>query len=187
MTLSATANFTVADGTLYTASATVSVLGAATHMAGQLTHPQLGAYAYANTPDQVEGMDSNGVIVRPLWVHSQTLGGGVDAVWPGNLRDSVVVERWQQGDVGCKLAQYYALVNFFKTLPTDPVTQFVVWAPNYITSAQYNVILTAVRCGGGDVVDLRLKGYKHTNYAATGGIGFAPGPVELEMRVVSAL
>lgn len=177
MTITASSTFTVASGSALSASVSSSVLAAVTSPSGRgrLVHPQLGTYDYANTPDEVEGIDATG-LVRPLWIHSVTVGGGVDALWPGHIRDVTVVERWRNGDVGSTLALFRALWQMFSTTPTDPVGTWVVWSPNYLSAVQYRVLLVDVRAGGGQVLDLRLlrKGY-------------APQPVELQMRLVSAV
>ncbi len=172
MSITANSTFTVQNGTLYTASDSVSVLGSSSSMAS-LTHPQLGLYTYQHPPEEVEGFDVGGPIIKPLWVHSVTVGGGVDALFDGSIRDVVVIERWMQGDVGCSTVQYRAMLAHFKTPPSSPTTQFVVWAPSYLTASTYNVIIE----------DLRVPAFDQRLLAK----GYVPGPVELQMRLVSAV
>ena len=140
---------------------------------GRLVHPTIGTYDYDRTPDDVVNLDA-GVVVRPIWSHSVTLGGGVDALWAGSMRDVVVVERWRNGDVGAPIELARALLQMLTVPPVDPSANFVLWYPNYLTTAGYKVALLDLRSGGQSfTLDLRLASY-----------GFTPQPLELEMRIL---
>jgi hypothetical protein len=176
MTLSASATFTVADQTPVTVAADAVVqppVGFGTGGRGRLVHPTLGAYDYAVTPDEVENCDGD-VLIAPVWSHAMTLGGAVDALWPGYLRDALIVERWRNGDVGCPIDHLRQIWQLFAN-PPDPVTGTpVVWTPNYINANSYNVAIVSVRSGGSAYrLDLRLARW-----------GYAPQPVELSLRIL---
>lgn len=176
MTITASTTFDVTDQTPTTVSASTVVqaaVGYGTGGRGRLVHPTLGAYDYVNAPDDVENCDGD-VLIAPMWSHAMTLGGAVDALWPGYLRDAKIIERWRNGDVGCPIEHLRQLWQLFAN-PPDPVSGTpVVWSPNYINALSYKVALVDVRSGGqGYRLDLRLARY-----------GYAPQPVELEMRVL---
>ncbi len=179
MTLSASATFDVADQAPTDLDATVIVqpaAGVGTGGRGRLVHPTLGAFDYYDAPDETVNLDRGGVIVRPLWERSRTLSGQVDALWSGFLRDARVIERWRNGDVGSPIA-HLRMLQAIVANPPDPaagVAGAVVWEPSYATGTRYAVIVADVRAGGDEYqIDWRLEGY-----------GFAPQPVELELRVL---
>lgn len=174
MTITATTIFAVADQAAVSAEVTAVIqppVGAGTGGRGRLVHPALGAYDYSHTPDETVDLDGD-VLYGPSWAHAATLGGGVDAVWSGHIRDVVVVERWAQGDVGCPIAHLRMLLAMRAALA--PVATPVIWAPNYATARTYKVAIVDVRAGGERVtINRRLESY-----------GYAPQPVELELRIL---
>lgn len=183
MSLTASSTFAVADAAIESGSAAVVILPAAAaynpatppaeRPRGRLTHPTLGVYDYAVPPTEVVNLDG-AVLVSPDWAHTKTLGGGVDALWSGHLRDPRVIERWSNGDTGGPIAHFRALYAFFAN-PPDPATGTpVVWAPSYATTLRYNVALVGLRVGGEEMrIDLRLARN-----------GYVPPPLELELRVI---
>ncbi len=175
MTLVATSTFNVTDQAPTTVAATAPVLPPVSYGAGgrgRLVHPTLGAYDYANTPDETVNLDGD-ICVPPIWSHTQTLGGGVDALWPSYPRDCEVIERWLQGDVGCPINHLRQLWQFFVN-PPDPVTGSpIIWAPNYASPRTYKVFLVGLTAGGEQYkLNTRLARY-----------GYAPTPVELKLRI----
>jgi hypothetical protein len=190
VTISASSTLMVADQTPVTVSASTVVLaasappmspggpgsplpsGSGVYPGGRLVHPSLGTYDYPATPTETVNV-LGGVIVPPIWSHAMTLGGGIDTLWPGFKRDARVIERWIHGASGGPIAHLIALLNFWQN-PPDPTTpSYVVWSPSYATTASYNVAIVAVRSGGQEItIDQRLRRY-----------GYAPSPVELELRI----
>lgn len=181
MAITATSTFDVTDQTPTTVSASTVVqapVGFGTGGRGRLVHPTLGSYDYANTPSQIENVDGD-ICVPALWSHATTLGGGVDALWSGFVRDALVTERWGSTqvygtEVGCTMAQLRQLWQFFANPPDPSTGAFVVWSPNYINGNSYNVAIVAVTAGGkGYTLDVRLAGQ-----------GYAPNPVEMQLRIL---
>lgn len=179
MTLSATSTFTVSDQATTDLTAAVTILpaaGAGPGGKGRLIHPTLGTFDYYSPPDETENLDRAGAVMRAMWARSQTLGGQIDVLWPGYLRDVRVIERWKNGDVGSPLAHLRTLAAMAAT-PPDPaggLAGAVVWAPTYAIATRYAVVLAAVRVGGSEYrIDWRLE-----------GLGYTPSPVELEMRIL---
>lgn len=191
MTISASTTLTVTDQTATTATGSAVVLAAAAPLGspggpgsplpsgsgvypgGRLVHPTLGTYDYAATPTETVNV-LGGVIVPPVWAHAMTLGGGVDTLWPGFQRDARVVERWMHGETGGPLAHLVALLAMWQNPPDLSVGSYVVWSPTYATAASYHVAIVSVRSGGQEItIDQRLRRY-----------GYAPSPVELEMRIL---
>lgn len=179
MSLSASSTFDVLDASTESAEVTVIVQPAAgygTGGRGRLVHPTLGTLDYVVSPDEVVDFDG-APLYRPQWARGQTLGGQVDTLWPGFLRDAVVIERWRNGEVGCPIAHLRALWAFFAAPPDPAAGQVVLWHPNYASAAAYKVALANLRAGGERItIDRRLAGY-----------GFAPQPVELELRILGAV
>lgn len=177
MTISASSTFNVLDASIESAQVSVVIqpaVGVGTGGRGQLVHPTLGTYAYAVAPDEVVDFDG-APLYSPQWAREQTFGGQVDTLWTGFLRDAVVIERWKNGEVGAPIALLRALWTFFANPPDPTTNQFVVWSPNYGTAVSYKVALAAVRAGGERItIDRRLASY-----------GYAPQPVELELRIIS--
>lgn len=183
MAITASGTFTVTDQAPTTVASSISVLpplGFNAGGRGKLTHPTLGAYEYATAPTEVVNLDGD-VCFPPIHAHTQTIGGGVDTVWPGYIRDAKVIEIWKQGEVGCPIEHLRMIWNLFINAP--PLSgPSVIWEPNYINAQKYNVLITAVRSGDRQTegqlgwtysLDLRLARY-----------GYAPLPVELEMRIL---
>lgn len=174
MSITNTASYSVADQATASASASVVVQPAAVvgTARGRLIHPTLGTYDYLNTPTDTVNVDA-GVLYGPIWTHTPTLGGAVDAVWAAKLKDARVVERWANGDTGGPIAHLRALWSFYAN-PPDPASAWVLWYPNYCTAQGYKVAMVAVRAGGSDVtLNRRMLGQ-----------GYSTGAVELELRVI---
>ncbi len=180
MTISASSTFNVADQTPTTIAASAPILPAATYGAGglgRLVHPTLGAYDYSLAPAVVKGFDSD-PLYGPIWSHAQTLAGAVDAVWPGFLRDALVVESWGAGMLvgqAVPIALFRMLWAMFANPPADPAANPVLWSPNYATSASYKVAIVDVRVGGSEGVT--LDAYARSR-------GQVLGPLELELRIL---
>lgn len=176
MSLTASTTFDVADQAPVSAEAAVVIqpaVGVGTGGRGRLVHPTLGTYDYANTPDETVGLDGD-VLYGPTWAHTATLGGAVDAWWPGFKRDARVVERWKQGQVGAPIEHLRMLWAMFAAPPADPIANPVIWTPNYANARSYRVALVDVRAGGERItLDRRLLSW-----------GYAPQPVELELRIL---
>lgn len=178
MTLTANGTFNVADQTPLSASASVVVqppVTVGTGHGGRLVHPTLGTYDYSTSPDELVNIDG-GPLYGPIWSHSATLGGGVDTVWEGSLRDTRVLERWGTiGDVGGPIALARMLWQFYANPPTPP--SYVIWAPTYATASTWNVAIVGVRVGA----------ESYTLNQVLLARGYVPAPIELEMRVISAI
>lgn len=176
-TLTASTTAIVADQAAVTASASTVVqppVGATATGRGRLVHPTLGVYDYANTPDETVNIDGD-LWFPPIWAHSTTLGGGVDVLWPGFARDVVVVERWKQGDVGCPIEHLRALWALYANPPNPQAGSFVVWSPNYASAKSWRVALVKLSAGGDEGITLDRRLLKS---------GYAPGPVELHLRII---
>lgn len=176
MALTSQGTFDVTDQATTSESLTLLIeppVGYGTGGRGRLTHPTLGVYDYANTPSETVNIDGD-VCYAPVWASARTLGGAVHALWDGYLRDPVVVERWLQGDTGGTIGHLRQLWQFYAN-PPDPAGTQVLWEPNYANASAYWVIITAVRAGGEE--------YTLDRFLAA--LGYAPAPVELEMRVLS--
>lgn len=184
MSLSASTTFDVADaGTVTELDATVIVQPAAgapgpgaVGIGGRITHPTLGVLDYYSAPDETVNLDRAGVVVRSVWERTQTLGGQVDALWPSFLRDARVIERWKNADVGCPIS-HLRLLAAMAANPPDPADGLagaVIWEPTYATATRYAVIIADVRAGGSEyTIDWFLESK-----------GYAPSPVELELRIL---
>lgn len=176
MAITVSTDFTVADQTPLSGAASGIVLPSAGYMAGgrgQLIHPSVGTYDYAVAPDEVENVDGD-VFYPPVFAHTQTIGGAVDTMWPGYVRDALVTERWKNGDVGCPIAQLQALWQMIQNHPDISTGAYVTWNPNYINGRSYQVALVGLRAGGSNLmIDMRLARF-----------GYAPQPVELDLRIL---
>lgn len=176
MTIIASTTFSVANQASLSVNATAIVLAAAGDVLadrGRLVHPTLGTYDYINTPNETLNIDGD-ITAPPIWTHEMTLGGDVDTNWSAFINDAKVIERWTMGDTGSTIEHLRALWLFFSNPPEDPIATPVLWYPNYANLNVYNVVLTAVRAGReGYTLDRRLLSY-----------GYAPSPVELELRVL---
>ncbi len=176
MSLTSSASFAVADSSIVSATATVTVqpaVGHGTGGRGRLTHPSISVYDYWNTPDEVVNLDGD-IIYLPDWLHTKTLAGGADTLWTGQRRDVRVIERWLQGDVGSLLEHLQQLYLFAANPPNPETPSYVTWSPNYATASQYYVAIVGVRAGGSAyTLNTRLK-----------ASGYAPQPVELELQIL---
>lgn len=174
MALSSSSTFDVADQATVSESLSVTVeppVGLGTGGRGRLVHPTLGTYDYPNTPTETVNLDGD-VCFPPIFASSRTFGGNVHAQWDGFAGDVVVVERWVNGETGGPIAHLRALWQMYAN-PPEP-GDAVIWTPNYATSKSFRVLIVGVRSGGGE--------YTIDRYLA--GKGFAPSPVELELRVL---
>jgi hypothetical protein len=144
---------------------------------GRLVHTGLypSGYDYPQTPDETLNVEVT-ASPAPLWLATQTLDGGAETKWAGELRGMRIVERWSQGDVGSTVAHLGALWAMFADPPDPDAGDYVVWTPNYASAASYNVVILDVRAGG-------VSGYNLQRRLA--GFGYAPQPVELELRIIS--
>lgn len=176
MAITVSGTFSVADQAPTTVGANATVLpplGFNAGGRGKLTHPTLGAYEYITAPTEVVNVDGD-VCYPPIFAHTMTIGGAVDTVWPGFLRDARVIERWKQGEVGCPIEHLRMLWQIFVNPPDLATGVPVIWEPNYINARRYNVLITSVKAGGEEyTLDLRLARY-----------GYAPLPVEVELRIL---
>jgi hypothetical protein len=139
--LTSTATFTIADASAAVAETTVQVLPAAPFPSGsgRLVHPTLGAYDYEVKPDEWVNIDG-GLVVPPVWASTKTMGGAVNALWPGYLRDVLTEERWKSlGGLSMPIGQLRMLIMIWST-PVDPATGYVEWYPNYISPLGFKVI-----------------------------------------------
>lgn len=181
MSISATTTFDVIDSAIESATVTPTVMppvGVGTGR-GRLIHPTYGIYDYANTPNQVVNL-LGALIYTPTVEAVRTLGGAQATFWARLLAGTVVTERWTMGDVGCSLPQATAFLTYWMDQQDVEDALYTVWYPSYASDLlAYNVLIQAVRVGPQQVTsDLQL--------AELGTDGYVPGPVELQMLVLSA-
>lgn len=176
MTITVAGTFSVADQAPLSAAAETIVqppVGFGAGGRGRLVHPVLGAYDYVNTPDEVVNLDGD-VLYGPTWAHAPTLGGAVDALWSGFIRDALVIERWGNGTVGCPIDHLRQLWAMYANPPDPNAGAPVVWSPNYANARSYNVAIVNVSAGGeAYTLKMRLARY-----------GYAPSPVEIQFRIL---
>jgi hypothetical protein len=179
MSLTASATITVSYGSVASATVTETVqppAGVGTGARGRLVHPTLypDGYDYPTTPTSTINVESV-ASPAPTWLHSPTLSGVAATKWDGAVAGTRVIERWAEGDVGSILTHLGALWTIFASPPATDENP-VIWTPNYAILASYYVQVVAVRSNGelGYALDRRLAGF-----------GYAPSPVELELRVIS--
>jgi hypothetical protein len=181
MSLTSSASYTVADSGVDSAQVVITVqpsgaFGTAFGR-GRLVHPTIGIYDYINTPDETVNIDGN-LLFGSRWIHAETLTAGADTLWGGNLQDVRVIERWLQFDVGAPIAHLRALYNMFANAPNpndpNPNLRYVLWYPSYANTSHWRVALSGIRSGGQELtLNRRLLSY-----------GYAPTPVELELRIL---
>lgn len=182
MTISANASFSVADSATVSASVTETVLAPVSYAAGNgrgyLTHPTLGTYLYANTPSHVVNFDGAPIII-PDWLHGKSVSGGTDTLWSGNIRDVLVTERWAfpGSDVGSTISLLRNLYTFYANPPDPSAGSYVIWAPDYATSVTYSVAMVGLRAGGNQYTVDKFLSAK----------GYAPSPVELDLRIIAQI
>jgi hypothetical protein len=148
-TLTSSSTVAIGSGSAVVESVTVPILAAIGGATGQgrLIHPTLGTLDYAQAPDEWRNVDAD-VIVAPVWSNSKTLLGSANALWPGNLRDVEVEERWTQ-PLAMEAAFVRQLLTFFQT-PPDPDTDAPVqWWPNYASTLGFEVAIKDVAIGDG--------------------------------------
>jgi hypothetical protein len=149
---------------------------------GRLVHPSLGMYEYEVKPDEWVNIDAD-AIVPPVWASSRTLTGAANVLWPGNLRDVVVEERWKgEGGISMPIEQLRMLLSFWTTQP-DPEEAYVEWYPTYITRVSFKVLLIGLTAGGQNIVLDDVVNYRDLR----GPDGWVTAPVVLQLRLVGRL
>jgi hypothetical protein len=122
-------------------------------------------------------------IVPPVWASSRTLTGAANVLWPGNLRDVVVEERWKgEGGISMPIEQLRMLLSFWTTQP-DPEEAYVEWYPTYITRVSFKVLLIGLTAGGQNIVLDDVVNYRDLR----GPDGWVTAPVVLQLRLVGRL
>jgi len=172
-TLTSSATFTIGAAATVAETATALILpvaGAGTGR-GRLIHPTLGTYDYVHAPDQWTNLDGD-VIVSPIWANTKTLSGGSNTLWAGDIRDTVVEERWT-GQLSASLAHLRLLLAFWQN-PPDPAEAYVEWYPSYANALGYKVVLLAVEVGGQGV-----------NLDFISRQGWVTSPIALRMKVAA--
>jgi hypothetical protein len=173
MTVTSSSTLSVIAGTTTTESVGVHVLPLDTDIPGRgrLAHPTFGTLDYPYAPDAWEGFDTD-IIIPPVWAYSQTIGGGANTLWAGNIKDVQVREIWNS-DISMPMAFVRTLLNLYMN-PSAPEDGYVQWSPQYANPHKYNVIMTGVGSNG-EVLSL--------DYITRQG--WLAGPLELRMRIVS--
>lgn len=175
MAISASTTFDVAEQDALSLTTTLIVqpaVGLGTGGNGRLTHPVIGVFDYVHAPTHTVNIDGD-VIFGPLSSNALTLSGSSTTQWPGYLGDRIIKERWLNGETGGLLTQLRALQQMFANVPSDPDSP-IIWSPNYATALSYKVVILGVTSGGEEyAIDWRLAEK-----------GYAPQPVELQMRVL---
>lgn len=146
-TLTSSSTVAIGAGSAVVESVVIPILPALGSILGKgrLVHPTLGTLDYPNAPDEWRNVDTD-VIIAPIWANAKTLVGSSNALWPGNLRDVEVEERWTQA-LNLSAAFFRQLMSFWQTPPdpdTDPPVQ---WWPNYATALGYQVAIKDVAIG----------------------------------------
>ena len=146
-TLTSSSTVSIGSGSAVVESVTVPILagiGSATGK-GRLIHPTLGTLDYAQAPDEWRNVDAD-VIVSPVWSNTKTLLGSANALWPGDLRDVEVEERWTQ-PLAMADAFFRQLLTFFQTPPDPDADAPVQWWPNYASPLGFQVAIKDVAVG----------------------------------------
>jgi hypothetical protein len=169
--LSSSAVFTIGDAATVIESVALPILPAAGVGAGRgrLVHPTLGAYDYVHAPDEWANMDGD-AIISPIWATTKTLSGSCNTLWAGDLRDTVIEERWT-GALSASLAHLRALLAVWQN-PPDPAAAYVQWFPSYVNALGFNVIVLALEVGGQAV-----------NFNFIARQGWIAQPITLRMRI----
>jgi hypothetical protein len=170
-TLTSSATFTIGAAATVIESVSVPVLAAAGvgEGRGRLVHPTLGAYDYAHAPNEWTNMDGD-AIVSPIWASTKTLSGSSNTLWAGDIRDTVVEERWV-GQLSASLAHLRALLAIWQN-PPDPAADYVEWYPSYVNALGFKVIVLAVEVGGQAV-----------NFNFVARQGWIAQPITLRMKI----
>lgn len=174
MTLTATSTFTVANAGTLSAVLAPTIgppVGVGTGF-GRLVHPILGTLDYYKQPDHVSNMDGD-AIYGPIWTHSNTLGGGVDAVWNGFIGDVICTEMWS--DKALVFLPHVQLLAYFWMNPPDPSTgSYVLWYPNYRNGHCFQVAM----------IDLKVGGKEYTYDTILAYQNYVEVPLELQLRLI---
>lgn len=168
--------FTIAVNSTLAADTTLEVLPVAVsgEGRGRLIHPTLGTFDYPYMPKQWTNMDGNAIIF-PDWQTSKTLGSGMGALWPGNIRDVVCKETWvPDGGLSMPMSMLRVLIAMLQN-PPDPTSDYVQWWPSYVTTLGFDVIIKNLTVDGQDITftDVTLQGW-------------AAGQVEITYRLVAS-
>jgi hypothetical protein len=149
---------------------------------GRLVHPSLGRYDYEVKPDQWTNIDAD-AIISPVWASSRTLTGAANVLWPGNLRDVVVEERWTApGGISMPIEQLRMLLSFWTT-QHDPEEAYVEWYPTYITRVAFKALIVNLTAGSQGIALDDVVNYRDLR----GPDGWVTAPVVLTLRLVGRL
>lgn len=170
-TLTSTATFTIADAATVVEEAQAIILPVAStgEGRGRLIHPTLGTYDYVHAPDEWTNLDGD-VIISPIWANSKTLSGSSNTLWAGDIRDTIVEERWT-GQLSSSVAHLRALLAMWQN-PPDPAADYVEWWPSYANALGYKVVLIALEVGGQAIT---------LSYISRQG--WVAAPITLRMRI----
>jgi hypothetical protein len=174
-TLTSSATLAIGDAAIVIEQAQLIILPVAGvgEGRGRLVHPTLGVYDYAHAPDEWTNLDGD-VIISPIWANTKTLSGASNTLWTGDIRDTVVEERWT-GRLSASMAHFRALLAMWQN-PPDPAAEYVEWWPSYTTAQGYKVLLLALEVGGQAIT---------LNYIARQG--WVSAPITLRMRVAERI
>lgn len=179
MSINSSNTFVVANSSVVSADVVATVqpaVGLGTGGKGRLVHPTLGpgatpfTYDYLEMPAITENVLSASA-PAPVWSNRRTFGGSQQTQWAGTVDGQLVIERFERGAVGCSLDHLANLWAIFQAPP--PAGQFVTWSPNYLQAGTYNVVLEA----------LLVEGKIYSLDTRLAGLGYAPKPVELHIRL----
>jgi hypothetical protein len=150
---------------------------------GLLVHPTLGALAYEIPPDEWVNVDQD-VIIAPTWTSTKTLTSSANVMWPGNIRDVLVEEKWTQ-QISMSIGMFRELLNIW-TNPVDPSTSsYVAWYPNYINQNGYLVLPMKLSVGGSDIFS--FSDVVNSLDVAGDPNGWLTQPVTLSLKIISKL
>ena len=174
-TLTSSSTLTLTVGTTTTDSVGINVLPLSSSAPGRgrLIHPTLGTLDYPYAPDNWSGVDTD-IIIPPVWAYSQTLSGGANTLWAGNIKDVMVREQWDSA-ISMPLPFLRTLLNFYMN-PPAPESGYVEWQPSYTNAHRYHVILVKVGSGGSELV---------LDYITRQG--WLAGTLELQMRMIEKI
>ncbi|PYJ07923.1 MAG: hypothetical protein DMF06_14295 [Verrucomicrobia bacterium] len=174
-TLTSSATFSIGDATTVIEQADIVILPVASvgQGRGRLVHPVLGTYDYLHAPDEWTNLDGD-VIISPIWSSSKTLSGSSNTLWMGDIRDTVVEEKWT-GALSASLTHLRALLAMWQ-MPPDPAADYVEWWPSYANALGYKVLLIALEVGG-QAISL--------NYVARQG--WVAAPITLRLKIAERI
>jgi hypothetical protein len=174
-TLTSSSTFAIGDAitVVEQAQAIILPVASAGEGRGRLIHPTLGVYDYQHAPDEWTNLDGD-VIISPIWSSSKTLSGSSNTLWMGDIRDTVIEERWT-GQLSASLAHLRALLAMWQN-PPDPAADYVEWWPSYANALGFKVLLIALEVGG-QAISL--------NYVARQG--WVAAPITLRLKIAERL